>query len=30
LLAQTLKLPWPEWQSGVDQVMKQLTDTHLK
>ena len=30
LLAQTLKLPWPEWQSGVDQVMKQLADIHLK
>lgn len=30
LLAQTLKLPWPEWQSGVDQVLKQLADTHLK
>ena len=29
LLAQTLQLPWPDWQSGVDQVMQKLVDTRL-
>jgi dTDP-4-dehydrorhamnose reductase len=27
LLAQTLKLPWPNWQTGVDKVMRQLAET---
>ncbi len=26
LLAQTLKLPWPNWQTGVDKVMRQLAE----
>jgi len=27
LLAQALKLPWPNWQTGVDKVMRQLAET---
>jgi dTDP-4-dehydrorhamnose reductase len=26
LLAQALKLPWPNWQTGVDKVMRQLAE----
>ena len=29
LLKQSLKLPWPDWQTGIDQVMRQLADSHL-
>jgi dTDP-4-dehydrorhamnose reductase len=29
LLKQALKLPWPNWQTGIDQVMRQLADSHL-
>jgi dTDP-4-dehydrorhamnose reductase len=29
LLKQALKLPWPNWQTGIDQVMRQLVDANL-